>query len=167
MTCSDPRFHSSARSIGVDGFTPAGPVGGTAFAEIDADDLGMFLDLPRCALGDDAAGVEDDDVVGYLHDEVHVVLDDEERQPRPPQAADAVGQFEGLPGVEPRGGFVEEEEGGFGGHGAGDLELALPGEGQVANALFQVDDTYVAPTEWTPAAASPCCTRRAVRMRSG
>jgi len=26
----------------------------------------------------------------------------------------------------------------------------VPGEGQVANALFQVDDTYVAPTEWTP-----------------
>src|SRR6266852_4968977 len=52
-----------------------GPVG----AQVGADDVGVLLDHGRWALGDLPAEVEDDDAVGDLHDEAHVVLDEQHR----------------------------------------------------------------------------------------
>ena len=48
-------------------------------AEIGGDHLGVVADEFGRTVGDLLAVVEDDDVVGYLHDDAHVVLDQKNR----------------------------------------------------------------------------------------
>ena len=48
-------------------------------SEIGPDDLGVGLHLGRRAVGDLAAEIQSDHVVGDPHDEVHVVLDEQDR----------------------------------------------------------------------------------------
>ena len=47
--------------------------------EIGGDHLRIGSDARGIAIGDLAAIVEDDDVVGDLHDDAHVVLDEQDR----------------------------------------------------------------------------------------
>src|SRR5919197_2400005 len=79
--------------------------------QIGLDHGAVALNVGGRPLGDLASEVEADDVVGHLHDEVHVVLDDEHREPvrvvdPPQQRCEAVD----LLVVQPSCGFVEEEE---------------------------------------------------------
>ena len=72
------------------------------------------------------------DAVAQVEDEAHVVLDDEDGDAL---VADGEDQFFGRPrllGVHAGGRLVEEEQAGFGGECAGDLELALFAVGEVA-----------------------------------
>ena len=56
-------------------------------------------------------------------DEVHVVLDDENREPElVPELADQLRDLVGLDGVHAGGGLVEQEDPGVGRHRPGDLE---------------------------------------------
>src|SRR5439155_18600734 len=50
-------------------------------AEIRVDHRRVDGDLTRLAFGDLAPVVQDDDAVGDAHDQVHVVLDHDQRQP--------------------------------------------------------------------------------------
>ena len=50
-----------------------------ALAEVGLDDLGVALDLGGQALGDQLAEVEHVDAVGEVHDDLHVVLDEQDR----------------------------------------------------------------------------------------
>src|SRR4029453_9966540 len=56
-------------------------MGVDVLAQIDLEHGGIGLDFRRRALGDLLAVVENDDPVGHAHDEAHVVLDDEDRDP--------------------------------------------------------------------------------------
>ena len=47
----------------------------SAVPRVSFDDLGVLLDLRRRAVGDFAAKVDGDDLVGNLHDQAHVMLD--------------------------------------------------------------------------------------------
>src|SRR5947209_3145401 len=51
-------------------------------AEVSLEHLRVVLHLVGCARRDDATEVEDDDAVADLHDQVHVVLDQQHRHPR-------------------------------------------------------------------------------------
>src|SRR5262245_51164916 len=83
----------------------------TLAPEVGTDDVGVALDLGRAALGDLAPEVEDDHAVGDLHDQAHVVLDQQHR--RSPPIADLAqepGERRDFLVVEPAGGLVEQEQ---------------------------------------------------------
>jgi hypothetical protein len=65
---------SFTSSSAISGHRGAGLVG----AQIGADDVGVALHLGRRALGDLAAEVEHHDLVGDLHHQSHVVLDEQD-----------------------------------------------------------------------------------------
>ncbi len=50
----------------------------------------------------------------HLHDQVHVVLDQQQRGARTRQADDQVGESLGLVGIEPRRRLVEQQQLGLG-----------------------------------------------------
>src|SRR4051812_10108806 len=50
-------------------------------AEVGLEHLRVVADLVRCARRDQPAEVEHDDAVADLHDQVHVVLDEQDRHP--------------------------------------------------------------------------------------
>ena len=84
------------------------------------------------ALGDLLAVVEHGDVLGDPHDELHVVLDEEDREAAlVAQAAHELRRSGRLLRVHPRRGLVEQEQLGVGGQRAGDLEPALVAVGEV------------------------------------
>src|SRR4249919_2611391 len=80
-------------------------------AEIGLDDLRVGLYLGRHALGDLAAEVEDVDALGHRHDEVHVVLDEQDRErvvgAQPP---DQLPELADLLVVQAAGRLVEQEQ---------------------------------------------------------
>ena len=76
--------------------------------------------------------VDHQDAVGELHHEVHVVLDDEQRQAVVAQRRQAREQHVDLGGVEPRGRLVDKEEPRLGRERARDFEHALLAIGQRA-----------------------------------
>ncbi len=98
--------------------------------------LGSLRTSDGRAVGDLGAVVEHDDMIGDLHDDGHVVLDQQDR--RLVLVADHVEQrveLERLAGVEAGGGFVEAEHHRVGAHRAGDLETALRAIGQFAGGI--------------------------------
>src|SRR5205814_4517648 len=102
-------------------------------AEVRLDHRRVGGDLARLALGDLAPVVQDDHAVGDAHDQVHVVLDHDQRQPQlVAQADDEVHERARLGGVEPTGGLVEQHAARLGGEGARQLQALLPAEGQAA-----------------------------------
>ena len=79
----------------------------------------------RSALGDLLAVVERDDAIGDALHDVHVVLDEEDRQPAlVAQAPDQLGDLVRLVGVHPRRRLVEQQQPRPRGQRAGDLEPA-------------------------------------------
>src|SRR6185437_7649448 len=52
-------------------------------AEVGLEHLRIVSDFGRCASCNDATEVENDDAVADLHDQVHVVLDEQHRCPLP------------------------------------------------------------------------------------
>ena len=88
-------------------------------------------DVLGLALFDDAAAVHEDDAVGYLAGEGHLVSDDDHRHPIRGQLAhhreDLTDEF----GVQSRGRLVEEHELGLHGQRSGDGDPLLLTAGQV------------------------------------
>jgi len=79
------------------------------------------------------AEVEDGHHVADAHDQVHVMLDQADGDVQPvADGADAAAKDGGFAGIEAGGGFVEQEELGFGGQGPGQFEQTLPAVGQIA-----------------------------------
>src|SRR5215471_1047127 len=80
-------------------------------AEVRLDHCGVGLDLLRRAGRDRPSEVEDGDAVRHRHDEVHVVLDEQDRDAvvdaQPP---DQLREVADLLVVEPSGGLVEEQQ---------------------------------------------------------
>src|SRR3990172_4137654 len=84
--------------------------GGASFTKVGLLHAGIPLDVARGALGDLLAEVEDDDVVGDVHDDVHVVLDEEQRQAASLQAEQEGHQLGRLGRGHAREGLVEQQE---------------------------------------------------------
>ena len=77
--------------------------------------------------------VEDGDPVADAHHDLHVVLDEQDREPEAcSELADELGQPPGLLGVHARGRLIEEQQLRFGRQGARDLESPLIAIRQVA-----------------------------------
>jgi hypothetical protein len=77
--------------------------------EVGLEHFRVVADLSRGAGGDDAAEVEHHDPVADLHDEVHVVFDEDHRHPLA-HAADQVAELAHLLAGEPRRRLVEQEQ---------------------------------------------------------
>ena len=92
-----------------------------AAAEIGLDDGRVVLHRRRRPGGDDAAVVEDDDVVREGHDEVELVLDQEDRQALAAQRGDLLEHLARLDRVHAGGRLVEEEQARPEREGAADL----------------------------------------------
>src|SRR2546429_4409980 len=96
-------------------------------AEVRLDDLRIGGDLARLALGDLAPVVQDDHAVGDAHDQVHVVLDHDQRQPQlAAQVDDEVHERACLGGGEPTGGVAQQHAAPAGRQGARPLPTLLP-----------------------------------------
>ena len=79
------------------------------------------------------AVVEHRDPLGDAHDELHVVLDEQDRELQVvPHLADEADELERLLRVHPGGGLVQEQELGLGGERTGDLEPPLVAVREVA-----------------------------------
>src|SRR5260370_39063008 len=99
-------------------------------AEVRLDHRRVGGDLARLALGDLAPVVQDDHAVGDAHDQVHVVLDHDQRQPQlVAQADDEVHERARLGGVQPPGGLVEQHAARLGGEPPPRLQALLAAEG--------------------------------------
>ena len=98
----------------------------------------MVGDLVEGALGELLAVVEGDDAVGDALDDVHVVLDHEDRVAAlVAQAADQLGDLMGLVGVHPRGRLVEQQQPRARRHRAGDLQAPAVGVGEDVGGLVE------------------------------
>ena len=82
-------------------------------------------DLGRCAVGQLAALVDDDDPIGDLHHEAHVVLDEQHGDARRGHPADDLPEVGGLGVVEPGGRLVEEHRVRLERHRPGDVDEPL------------------------------------------
>ena len=69
-----------------------------------------MLDLLRCALGDLAAEVQHRDAMAQVHDDVHVVLDEEQIDAAVIDLAQDIHKLAALTRVQARGGLVEQDE---------------------------------------------------------
>ena len=102
-------------------------------AQVGFDDLGVVADLVGGALGDDPAEVQHRDALADAHDQIHVMLDQQDGDVElVPDAADDLHQLGGLGGVHAGGGLVQQQQLGAGGQGADDLQPALGAVGQAA-----------------------------------
>lgn len=80
-------------------------------AQIGGDDGGVGADLRRRPLCDLAAILKDDDPLANPHDDLHVVLDQQDAQSELVlREADQVHQVDFFGGVHPCGGLVEQEK---------------------------------------------------------
>jgi hypothetical protein len=95
----------------------------------------MVQDLFRGAGFEDAPLVEEEDAVGDVAGEVEVVGDEEEGEAVIGEAAEDIADFLAEFGVEGGGGFVEEENLGFHGEGAGDGDALLLTAGELGGAV--------------------------------
>ena len=101
--------------------------------EVGADHVGIALHLGRRALGDLAAEVERDDLVGHAHHQVHVVLDQQHRQlaARSRMRRSRSHQRVDLLVVQPAGRLVEQQQLRLAGQRARQLDALLRAERQV------------------------------------
>src|SRR5437764_1053895 len=100
-------------------------------AEVGLDHRGIADDVARLARRDRASVVQDDDTVGETHDEIHVVLDDDERQPQlVAQPCDELHERPRLGGIEAARRLVEQEAARLGGQRPRELEPFLPAKRQ-------------------------------------
>ena len=76
--------------------------------QIGRDDLRVVLDVIRRAVGDLLAVFQDDDVIGNLHDDGHVVLDQEQRGAFITDRAQQRVERQGFLRIETGGRFVPD-----------------------------------------------------------
>src|SRR4051794_1053255 len=79
-------------------------------AEIGRDDVLVLLDFGRRALRDELAEIEHGDAIRDVHDETHVVLDQQNGHAPRRDGADQVGQAPGLAPVQAGSRLVEQEQ---------------------------------------------------------
>ena len=109
------------------------------FAEVGGHDDRIVAHLVGRALADLTAEVEDDDVIAGAHDEVHVVLDEEDGDaPVVGESAHQAGELGRLVVAEPGRRLVEEQHAGLGGQGPGDGEKPALAIGQILHLAEQV-----------------------------
>ena len=100
--------------------------------EVGLDDARVVAHLLRRALGDLLAVVEHGDLLGDAHDDLHVVLDEQDREVLlVAQLAHEVGQLRGLLRVHAGGRLVEQQQLRVGRQRARDLDAALVAVGEV------------------------------------
>ena len=107
-------------------------------AQVGLDHRGVVGDLVEAALGQLLAVVERDDAVGDALDDVHVVLDHEDRVAALlAQARDQLGDLVGLVGVHPRRRLVEQQHPRAGRHRPRDLEAPAVRVGEHVGGLVE------------------------------
>ena len=94
------------------------------------------LHLGRRAVGDDLTEVEHVDVVTRAHHEAHVVLDEQDREPRLRELDEQLGEVGGLRLVETRRRLVEQHDARLGRQCARHLDETLRAGGQTVDALL-------------------------------
>ena len=135
-------------------------------AQVGLDDARVGAHLGGLALGDLLAVVEHGDVLGDAHDDLHVVLDQHDRDAAlVAQLVHELRELVGLLRVHAGRRLVEQQQLRVGGQRAGDLDppLVAVGEvdrGPVVMALGQ-PDVARAPRAPSPRRAPPPCARRA------
>lgn len=103
-------------------------------SEIGSDDLGVFLDLCRCAFRDLFAEVQHDDTVGNRHDQRHVMFDQQHSNaPLIPRAADQITESHHFLMVQPCGWFIEQDDLWSHGECSRKLDPFARAEGQVVH----------------------------------
>src|SRR5215211_1347217 len=109
----------------------------TLLSEVGLDHARVLADLGGLALGDLLAVVEHGDPVGDVHHDLHVVFDQEDRQVAFfSQLLHERGEAGRLLRVHPRGGLVQQQQGGVGREGPGYLDPPLVAVGQVRRRLL-------------------------------
>src|SRR5512139_680366 len=131
-------------------------------SEVDPYDLLILLDRQGPVVGDLLAIAQDDDLVGYAHDQRHVVLDEKDGDALFPDPADQLRHIGGLAHVQTGRRLVEQQEAGFAGEGPPEFHdsLLAVGEtrrlsaGEVADAeevhyleALSLCDTFLLPRE--------------------
>ena len=108
-----------------------------AHAEVGLDDRRVLLHVVGHAVGDALAVVEHGDPVAQAHDQLDVVLDQQDGDARVADAADAVHEVLALGRVHAGGGLVEQQQARLGGQRAGDLDQPLLAVGQAGGRLVR------------------------------
>ena len=86
----------------------------------------IFLNLTGQSLCNQAAKIQHVDPVGNVHDQVHVVLDEQDGQMVfVPNFMDKVRQFQGLLRIHPGSRFIQQQEFGFRSQGPGNFQTPL------------------------------------------
>src|SRR5437870_943492 len=105
-------------------------------AQIGFDHRGVTLDVRGRAQRDELAEVQHRDAIAKVHDERHVVLDQEDGEAEArANATNEPAQAPLLPAIHAGGGLVEQKQLGLQRQGARDLEPALVAVGEVAGPL--------------------------------
>ncbi|CCY06109.1 putative uncharacterized protein [Eggerthella sp. CAG:1427] len=104
---------------------------GSFLPQIRLDDGGIGFDVGRAALGDDLAVVQHADALADTHDQIHVVLDEQNGDLEGiPDAADVLHQLRRLGRVHARRRLVQQQQQWPGGQRPDDLQTALCAVGQ-------------------------------------
>ena len=98
----------------------------------------IALDLRRHAFGELLAEIHHHQPIGEPHDEVHVVLDEQDRHALGLQRAQQPRELLLFEIAQARGGLVEQQQRGIGGERARDLDDALLAERQAARGVEHV-----------------------------
>src|SRR5262245_13175211 len=112
--------------------------GGLVDAKVGLDDAGVCAHLLGSAFGDLFAVVDHDDAVGDRHDDVHVVLDQNDGEPPRAELPDQADDVRALLAVHSRGGLVEQEHRRLGGERLSQLEQALVAIGELVCREFRL-----------------------------
>src|SRR5512144_486008 len=93
--------------------------------QVDPDNLRIVLDGAGRVVGDLFAVGEDDDLVGNVHDQGHIVLDDQDGDAEVPDPGDEPRQVSGLAHVEPGSGLIQKKHRRLARERAGKFDRAL------------------------------------------
>ena len=100
--------------------------------EVGLEDLRVVLDVGRRPLRDAPPEVQDGHPIRYPHDERHVVLDEQDRDPEfGSNVTDRLGHAPRLLGAHTRDRLVEEQEGGLAAQGSAELQALAVAVGQL------------------------------------
>src|SRR5659263_146839 len=107
-------------------------------AQIGFDDTLVVVDVPWHAFGNLLAHIHDGNPVRDAHDDLHVMLDEQEREPLLDKGLQQDHQILAFPDVESRGGLVQNQKVGSGRECAGDLQVTLLAVRQVLGQFVAV-----------------------------
>ena len=137
-------------------------------SEVGLDHAVVRPDLVRLALGDLLAVVEHPDVLGHAHDDLHVVLDQEDRQVLLlAELVHELGEPLGLLRVHAGRGLVEQQQLRVGRERPRDLHAALVAVGQVRRASARAGRSSAPRTRASraPSRATSTSSRRTLGVR--